>query len=149
MDVERPDRTVLVVGYWKAAIGYAIFALVVAVVLAVAILQGASARWLFIFIPIVALYLFVVVNLRLEWEAWTFQLTDETLEMNHGWLFRRSRTVARDRIQHLDFTSGPLDRRFGIVHVVVHTAGATVGTIPGLSPERADRLREQLFGAAI
>jgi membrane protein YdbS with pleckstrin-like domain len=147
MDAERPDRTVLVVGYWKAAIGYAIFALIVAVVVGVAIFQGATLRWLLIFLPILALYLFVVFNLRREWEAWTFRLTEETLEMNHGWFFRRSRTVARDRIQHLDVTSGPLDRGFGIVHVVVHTAGTTVGTIPGLSPARAELLREQLFGA--
>ncbi len=149
MEAERPDRTVLVVCYWKAAVGYAIFALIVAVILGVAISQGGSPRWLLVYLPILALYLFVNFNLRREWEFWTFRLTEETLEMNHGWLFRRSRTVARDRIQHLDVTSGPFDRRFGIVHVVVHTAGTTVGTIPGLSPERADRLREQIFGAVV
>lgn len=140
---------VLVVWRWSAAISYAIFALIVAVLVGVAVAHGANPRWLLLILAVLALYGFVTVTLRLEWESWTFRLTEETLEMSHGWLFRKSRTVARDRIQHLDVTSGPFDRRFGIVHVVVHTAGATVGTIPGLSPERADRLREQLFGAAV
>lgn len=146
MDLERPDQKVLSVWRWSNAFGYTIFGLIVAVGVALAIRAGASAWWSLLVFGVVALYVFTAVTLRLEWESWTYRLTPETLEMSHGWLFRQSRTVPRDRIQHLDVNSGPFDRRFGLVQVVVHTAGANVGTIPGLSPERADRLRAEIFG---
>ena len=126
--------------------GYAIFCLIATAVVVAAVRAGASTGWLFVPVGIVGLYLLSAVTLRLEWESWTYRLTPEILEMSHGWLFRKSRTVPRDRIQHLDVNSGPFDRRFGLVHVVIHTAGANVGTIPGLSPERADRLRAEIFG---
>jgi len=83
--------------------------------------------------------------LKLRWQRWTFQVTPQTLEMSHGWLVRHRRIVARNRIQHVDFESGPIGRRFDLVHVVVHTAGARVGTIPGIKSERAERLRTELM----
>jgi membrane protein YdbS with pleckstrin-like domain len=146
MFAERPDRMVLIVWRWMSALRYLVLELVVLAVVMVAWTQGASVRVFLVPVLVAGLYAFSVISLRWEWESWTYRIAPETLEMNHGWLFRRSRTVARDRIQHLDVTSGPFDRKFGIVHVVVHTAGATVGTIPGLSPERAERLRVELFG---
>ncbi|RYG19811.1 hypothetical protein EON82_21000 [bacterium] len=146
MQPERPDRKVLSVWRWSNAIGYVIFGLIVAVGVFAATRVGASGWWWILVFGVVALYLFSALTLKLEWESWTYRLTPETLEMSHGWLFRQSRTVPRDRIQHLDVNSGPFDRRFGLVQVVVHTAGTTVGTIPGLSPERAERLRSEIFG---
>jgi membrane protein YdbS with pleckstrin-like domain len=55
--------------------------------------------------------------------------------------------VARDRIQHIDINSGPMDRRFGLVQVVIHTAGmiGSVAAIPGLTPSEAEFLRQQLL----
>ena len=149
MEQERPDRKVLSVWRWSNAVGYAIFGLLVTVGVIAAVKVGASVSWLLLPLIVVALYVFTALTLKLEWESWTYRLTPEILEMSHGWLVRKSRTVPRDRIQHLDVNSGPFDRRFGLVQVVIHTAGANVGTIPGLSPERADRLRAEIFGTDI
>lgn len=146
METERPDPKVLSVWRWSSVIGYAVFSLLVVAGVAFALFRGANPLWCLVALVVPGLYVFTAVTLRLEWESWTFRLTSDTLEMSHGWLFRQSRTVPRDRIQHLDVNSGPFDRRFGLVQVVVHTAGATVGTIPGLRPERAERLREEIFG---
>lgn len=83
----------------------------------------------------------------IQWKSWTYQLREHDLVMGYGWFWQHKRFVARDRIQHVDVNSGPLDRRFGLVQVVVYAAGAhsTIGTIPGLSPEEAEFLRSQLL----
>ncbi len=92
-----------------------------------------------------ALLLLTSLTLKRQWEHWTFRVTRETLEMSHGWLWKQRRVVARDRIQHVDFNSGPFDRKFGLVQVVVHTAGTSVGMIPGVALERAQQLRDELL----
>ena len=38
-----------------------------------------------------------------------------------------------------------IDRRFGLVQVVVYVAGGAVGSIPGLLPEEAEALRSALL----
>ena len=55
-------------------------------------------------------------------------------------------TMARyGRLQLVDVVAGPLDRAFGIATVRLHTAAATTdATIPGLTPDRAASLRDQL-----
>ena len=145
-DIEHPDPKVLFV--WRAEVitGWGILFLL-ALGLAILLVATAGAPiWCLAFasIPFAfgALSLFL---LKLRWQRWTFQLTPYTLEMSHGWWIRHRRVVSRNRIQHVDFDSGPIGRRFDLVHVVVHTAGANVGTIPGIPTERAERLRNELM----
>lgn len=82
-----------------------------------------------------------------QWSNWTYELRERDLVMSWGVFWRIRRCVARDRIQHIDINSGPLDRRFGLVQVVIHTAGmvGSVATIPGLTPNEAEFLRQQLL----
>ncbi len=48
-------------------------------------------------------------------------------------------------MQFVDVTAGPLDRRFGLATVQLHTAAAaTDAQIPGLVPAEAARLRDRL-----
>jgi membrane protein YdbS with pleckstrin-like domain len=62
-----------------------------------------------------------------------------------GVMFRRLVIVPYGRMQLVDVTAGPLDRRFGIAKVQLHTAAATTdATIHGLPVERAAALRDQL-----
>ena len=146
--VERPDPNVLHVWRAEALISWGIFALI-ALGISIALIKVADAPiWLLsiVGLPILAAIL-ALRFLKLRWERWTFKLTPQTLEMSHGWLVRHKRVVWRDRIQHVDFESGPIGRKFDLVHVVVHTAGANVGTIPGLSSARAEQLRNELMSA--
>lgn len=146
-EAERPDEKVLLVWRLSNAISYSIFLFIVTV--------AAVASWVIVRYPfywmaasilaVLALWILTASVLRKQWENWSFRITPEALEMSHGWIWRHRRIVARDRIQHVDINSGPFDRRFGLVQVVVHTAGTSVGMIPGLNPERANRLREQLM----
>jgi membrane protein YdbS with pleckstrin-like domain len=145
-EIERPDEKVLFV--WRAGVltAWGIFAAIV-LGCAIALVSTAGApSWLMGLAAIPLLFAGVEISLlKLRWQNWTFKLTPHTLEMSHGWLVKHRRVVSRSRIQHIDFSSGPIGRKFDLVHIAVHTAGTTVGTIPGIKTERAEQLRDELM----
>ena len=60
-------------------------------------------------------------------------------------LYKQLVVVPYGRMQLVDVNAGPLDRRFGIATVQLHTAAATSdASIPGLLPHEAARLRDRL-----
>ena len=79
-----------------------------------------------------------------QWKNWTYELREGDLVLNWGVLWKTRRCVARDRVQHVDINEGPLDRRFGLVQLSIYAVGQ-IGTIPGLSPQEAEFLKEQLL----
>jgi len=69
----------------------------------------------------------------------------DDLLVTSGILFRRLVVVPYGRMQLVDITAGPLDRRLGVATVQLHTAAATTNaTIPGLPPAEAAGLRDRL-----
>ena len=63
----------------------------------------------------------------------------------HGVLRLQLVVVPYGRMQFVDVGAGPLDRALGIARVQLHTASpASDASIPGLPPERAAELRDQL-----
>lgn len=80
-----------------------------------------------------------------NWRAWGYSERDDDLLVKHGVLFRRVSVVPYGRMQFVDVSSGPLERRVGIATVQLHTASpATDARIPGLPPAEAARLRDRL-----
>jgi membrane protein YdbS with pleckstrin-like domain len=70
---------------------------------------------------------------------------DDDLLVRRGILFRDLVVVPYGRMQYVDVQAGPVDRRFGIAKVQLHTASpGTDAQIPGLAPEEAARLRDRL-----
>jgi membrane protein YdbS with pleckstrin-like domain len=49
-------------------------------------------------------------------------------------------------VQHLDIERGPIERRFGLATLVVHTAGTRLNAVrqPGFDEAAATRLRDAL-----
>jgi hypothetical protein len=69
----------------------------------------------------------------------------DDLLVTRGILFRELVVVPYGRMQLVDVQAGPLDRRFGIARLQLHTAAATTdASIPGLPVAEAGRLRDQL-----
>ena len=77
---------------------------------------------------------------------WRFALDEDALFLVRGVVTRTDTSVPYVRVQHVDTTRGPVERAAGLASVVVYTAGTRGAdiTIPGLRPERATELREQL-----
>lgn len=89
------------------------------------------------------------------WGAWmairsyryTRWLLDDTgLGYRRGRMWQVETRVPRTRVQHVDLKHGPLERRFGLATLVVHTAGTrdSAVAVSGLDAGEAARLRDRL-----
>ncbi len=81
------------------------------------------------------------------YKAYRYKLTEAGLKIHKGVFWQQQNMVPRNRVQHIDITSGPLERKFGLSKLVVHTAGtrnASV-TLPGLLLDDATDLRQELI----
>jgi membrane protein YdbS with pleckstrin-like domain len=77
--------------------------------------------------------------------SWRYLERADDLLIGRGVLWRQLTVVPYGRMQLVEVTSGPLDRKFGLARLQLHTAAAaTDATIPGLDPEEAERLRDRL-----
>lgn len=70
---------------------------------------------------------------------------EEDLLIVRGIMFKSLVVVPYGRMQQVDVEVGPLDRKFGIAKVTLHTASAgTNAVLPGLLADEAARLRDRL-----
>jgi membrane protein YdbS with pleckstrin-like domain len=77
--------------------------------------------------------------------AWGYAERDDDLLVRRGVMLKRLSVVPYGRMQFVDVTAGPIERAFGLMTVRMHTAAAaTDARIPGLLPDDATRLRDQL-----
>ncbi len=101
-----------------------------------------------IWIALVALFVtttLVFPRLRFERARWT--LSRAGLEIRTGVVFRELTSVPRSRVQHLDVTQGPIQRKFGLATLVVHTAGQQHSEVElsGVAHEVALAIRDDLM----
>ncbi|WP_225841148.1 PH domain-containing protein [Streptomyces albus] len=80
-----------------------------------------------------------------NWRSWRYAERADDLLVSRGVLWRETTVVPYGRMQLVEVTSGPLERRYGLARLQLHTAAATTdATIPGLAPAEAERLRDRL-----
>ena len=85
------------------------------------------------------------------YRRWRFDLEADALYLVRGVVTHVETAVPYVRVQHVDTQRGPIDRLLGLASVVVYTAGSRGAdvTVPGLTPDRADELRNRLRELAI
>jgi membrane protein YdbS with pleckstrin-like domain len=129
--------------WWTIAAGIAIPAAVVAVVIA------AQAR--LPFVTAAAPILIGVLAYLIPWlryRRWRYEIRERDVFLSHGALFFVLTLVPFDRIQYVETHQGPLDLAFGLMQLAVYTAAGKAARIPGLSPQEAELLREELSRVA-
>jgi membrane protein YdbS with pleckstrin-like domain len=79
-------------------------------------------------------------------QRWGFRIGEGQLRVARGWLFRTDTIVPFVRVQHIDVGQGPIERWFGLSHLVVHTSGThnSTVTLPGLHADLAAAMRETI-----
>lgn len=114
---------------------------------------GGLAAWLFLHHltrlwvlagPIILLGTAVAAWLRPPqvWSHWSYEVGQHALELSHGVWFQEHSVVPWSRVQHVDISHGPLDRRYGLAQLKIHTASAkTDAKLPGIEAAEAERLR--------
>ena len=66
---------------------------------------------------------------RARWRRTHWQLDARGLSVKRGLIWRKEVLVPRTRVQHLDLERGPIERRFGLATLVVHTAGTRMNAL--------------------
>lgn len=100
-----------------------------------------------VIIPILVLSIYIgwVIPAR-KYKHWGYDLGTDRLRIVRGYMFYHDTVVPFGRVQHIDVDQGPIDRRYGLAKLTVHTAGnhnASV-TLPGLRHEDAIAMRDAI-----
>ena len=76
-----------------------------------------------------------------------YRIDDRGLEIRRGVYWRVVVNVPRSRVQHIDVSQGPLERRYGLGTLVIYTAGTDYAKVQleGLEHGRALRIRDYLL----
>lgn len=81
--------------------------------------------------------------------TWSYRLGDEALEVVRGALFRQRSVIPYFRVQNVELSSGPLERRLGLVRLKVRTAApGSDAEIPGLREPDAVAARARILERA-
>jgi len=83
-----------------------------------------------------------------RYAAWSYDAGEDELHVRQGiWLQNRT-IVPFGRVQHIDVSQGPIERRYGVGTLTLHTAGtrSSAVTLPGLDLEQAERMRDEIRG---
>jgi membrane protein YdbS with pleckstrin-like domain len=126
--------------------------IVLGIVLVVMLVLAFAFGQTWVWIPggiFVAIMLWTIAITPRQARSYGYQLRRDDLIFRRGILWQRMVAVPYGRMQLVDITHGPLDRGFGIAQLKLVTAAAATGvTIPGLTQEAAERLRDTLIDVA-
>lgn len=87
---------------------------------------------------------------RARWRRTRWRLDERGLQVQRGLVWRSEVLVPRTRVQHLDLERGPIERRYGLATLVVHTAGTRMHALrqAGFIDADAVALRDALLPEA-
>ena len=76
----------------------------------------------------------------------SYSVSETGIEIRQGVLWRQLISIARSRVQHTDVNQGPIERMYGLSHLVIHTAGTVNASVrlDGLYTAAAMEIRDQL-----
>lgn len=104
----------------------------------------------------VALLSVVATTTGLAWwlparvyRRWSYRIDAVAIEISHGALIRRRSVIPFFRVQHVDTSRGPLERKLRLTELKLHTASSgTDAHIPGLDDAVATTLRAHIVARA-
>lgn len=101
-------------------------------------------------VPLLLIAFFVAFQLPArQYRHWGYDMGTDRLRIVRGYMFYRDTVVPFGRIQHIDVDQGPIDRRYGLATLTVHTAGNhnSKVALPGLRHADALHMREAIRAA--
>ena len=104
--------------------------------------------------PILAIYvplMLVVLTIRFcQSKACGYALREQDLLFHSGLWWHKTTAVAFSRVQHIDMTHGPLERKYQMATLKLFTAGGSSADlkVPGLPEEDARRIRAHILAKA-
>lgn len=122
--------------------------IIVSIVASIPLLLSPAPIWV---LPLVLVGLWMIFAVSFwhqgaAFRHFSYAMSDYGLYINQGVFWRRKIIVPRNRVQHTDVIQGPLERKFDLAELVVHTAGTRNASVklPGITHETAEKLRDSL-----
>ena len=99
-----------------------------------------------ILINVLVLYILIYLYQGAAYKYFSYAMNEHGLYINRGVLWRRKIVVPRNRVQHTDVNQGPIERKYDLAELIVHTAGTRNASVklPGILHKDAEKLRESL-----
>lgn len=141
---ENYEREVVVQGLITAGVIF-----LVSAVPPIMVVKPLALKWWLAAAPIAVLIvsaLLIVIAVRRA-RSRGVAIRDHDIAFKSGLWFQRTVLLPFTRVQHAEVTAGPLQRKFGLASLKLYTAGGSAVdlNIPGLSRERAERLRDHIL----
>lgn len=78
-----------------------------------------------------------------EYKQWSYRINEEEIFFTEGIVFKKSVTIPIVRIQSINLSEGPINRKFDLAAVKIGTAGGSY-EIPNIDKEEVEKIREFL-----
>ena len=124
----------------------------VAIPVIISALMRGSLIWMVPVLCAAAIPALACLAAAIYWPRWKYRnaswrLTGSGLEIRRGVLWKHQISVPLARVQHADVSQGPLQRRFDLGTLAVHTAGTQNASVvlEGLNHATAIRLRDLII----
>ena len=105
-----------------------------------------SLGWIWVIAVLLAIPIFIWPHFSIPKQGYAVRERD--IIYRHGIFWRTVTTVPFNRIQHVEKSSTPIDRRFKLATLQLFTAGGSAGDlkIHGLPAKIAEKLRSHIVG---
>jgi len=110
--------------------------------------EGQYLRTLFMALSLLAVYLFFsLVYQVFHWGFYTYRLEESYLHIKAGVIFKKERSVKRERVQTVNIRTGIIQRWLGLATLEVETAGGgneSELSLTAVAHDEARRIKEEL-----
>lgn len=112
--------------------------------------------WFFLILIFLVYIALCYIFAKLTYRFWRYELTEDAVKIEKGVIWKKYISIPYGRIQNIDIYRGILARLLGLSDLQIQTAGysggqgrygmigKTEGKLPGLDPQIAEQLREEL-----
>ena len=97
--------------------------------------DGVAAVWF--------LLIGTLIRPLVRWKLFWYAVSDDEIDLQHGWLVQIRTVVPMNRVQHLKSERGPLAARFRLAVLHIHTAAGPI-VVDGLDQDDATQLRARI-----
>lgn len=129
----------------RAVLGFCVAPVVAISLAAIVVFPDLLVVWVPVLVGVLVVAVLAFWGVARNAASWAYAEREEDLLVRHGILVRRLEVVPYGRMQLVEVSSGPLQRRFRIASLTLHTAApGTDARILGVPADEASRLRDRL-----
>lgn len=107
------------------------------------------------FVYIILIIVIAEIYAKMAYARWFYEFTPTNLKIEKGIIWKKYSNIPYERVQNVDIHRGVLARMLGFSTVAIQTAGFSYsprghgggaeGSIPAVSPEKAEKIRDFLM----